>query len=370
VRLSRLYGFEQRARGRGLAAKEDTGAARERHAIIAAGSARWAAFAARLAAAQRGGGLKKLGEEGVREFVHEYRDLAADLARLRTAARGRELDELFYLNRLASSAHNLLYRRRTLPFSDIADFLFVQVPREIRASAAPILLAALLMFGPAIIAFTAVEQHPAIAAQLLPPAMLDRAENGVRRAKSGDGYIDDPQLFRPYMSSRIITNNVQVSFAVFAFGITAGILSALILLTNGISLGAMFGLYASKGIASLLLAFVAPHGVLELTAICVAGGAGFLLAAALLLPGKRTRRTAMIENGRRAIRLVAGSALMLLVAGSLEGFVSPIEWWPLSLKLIVSALTVLLLYTYLRLAPLHGYGAPTAPPAPLAPDSG
>jgi uncharacterized membrane protein SpoIIM required for sporulation/uncharacterized RDD family membrane protein YckC len=347
ARLARLYESERAARSRGLAARQDTGAARERHAIIAAGSPRWATFAARLAEALKGG-LSSMGEDGVREFVRGYRELSADLARLRTAARGREADEVFYLNRLASGAHNLLYRRHTITPGEIVNFLFVDVPREMRASATPILLAAVLLFGPAAIAYTAVVRNPAVAVALLPPQMLDRAENGVRRAKAGDGYISDPQLFRPVMATAVITNNVQVAIAAFAFGITAGTLTVWVLLTNGVSLGAVFGLYASKGIAQLLLAFVAPHGVLELTAICVAGGAGFLLAAALLVPGERTRRTALVENGRRAIRLVAGAALLLLVAGALEGFVSPIEWWPIEGKLAVSGLTLVLLYLYLR----------------------
>jgi uncharacterized membrane protein SpoIIM required for sporulation len=124
----------------------------------------------------------------------------------------------------------------------------------------------------------------------------------------------------------------------------------------------VFGLYGSKGIASLLLAFVAPHGVLELTAICISGGAGFLLAAALLIPGDRTRKRALAENGRRAIKLVAGAALMLLVAGTLEGMVSPIPWWPIELKLVVSALTAILLYAYLR-GGAAASGSVTARPA-------
>ena len=370
TQLARLFESERSARARGLAARHDTGAARERHAIVARGSARWASFASRLADAQRGG-LRTLGEAGVREFVSDYRELTADLARLRTASRGREADEVFYVNRLVAGAHNLLYRRTAIPLRDMVNFLFVAVPREIRASGRPILLAALLMIGPAAIAYTAVSRNPAVAATFLPPGMLDRAEDGVLRARNGDGYIPDPQVFRPVMASRIITNNVQVAIAAFAFGMTGGVLTVWVLVTNGISLGAVFGLYASKGIATLLLAFVAPHGVLELTAIAVSGGAGLLLAAALLVPGARTRRTALVENGRRAIRLVAGAAAMLIVAGSIEGFVSPIEWWPIEGKLAVSGLTAVALYAYLRLAviPRHRPG-PTAPPAPSARDTG
>jgi len=127
-----------------------------------------------------------------------------------------------------------------------------------------------------------------------------------------------------------------------------------------VSLGGVFGLYASKGIATLLLAFVAPHGVLELSAICIAGGAGFLLAAALLLPGQRTRGAALVANGGRAIRLIGASTVMLAAAGSLEGLVSPIPWWPIEGKLAVSGLTAVAMVLYLRGG--RGQAAPAVAP--------
>jgi hypothetical protein len=122
------------------------------------------------------------------------------------------------------------------------------------------------------------------------------------------------------------------------------------------------GLYASKGILMLLVAFVAPHGVLELFAICVAGGAAFLIAAGMLMPGARSRRRAIVENGQRAIRLIGVSTLLLVVAGTLEGFVSPIPWWPIEGKLAVSGTTLVLLVAYLR-----GGGAARVVPEPEEP---
>jgi hypothetical protein len=105
--------------------------------------------------------------------------------------------------------------------------------------------------------------------------------------------------------------------------------------------------------------------VLELSAICIAGGAGLLIAAGLVLPGNRTRRSALADNSQRAMRLIAASTLFLVVAGSLEGLVSPIPYWPLSLKLIVSALTAIGMYVYLR----GGAGASPAPaPRPIEDD--
>jgi len=198
------------------------------------------------------------------------------------------------------------------------------------------------------IAGVAVARHPALAPKLLPPQMIQRADDGVRRARTGEGYIDDPQLFRPVMGAGIIANNVQVTFATFAGGITAGLWSIFLLVFNGVSIGSAMGLYVNKGIARLLIAFVAPHGVLELFAICVAGGAAFLIAAGMLLPGTRSRRRALVENGQRAIRLIGVSTLLLIVAGLLEGFISPIPWWPIEGKLAVSGTTLVLLVSYLR----------------------
>ncbi|MEO5814778.1 MAG: stage II sporulation protein M [Gemmatimonadaceae bacterium] len=346
-RLLELHERELRARTRGVASRGETGAARERQALIAAGMTRWTAFGAKLATAQKRG-LRVLGEDGVREFVAEYRALSADLARLRTASAGRSLDEMFFLGRLVAGAHNLLYRDRGMSLRGAIRFLFTDVPREVRRSAAPIALAALLLFGPAAIAAVSIVRSPALASKLVPNSMIQRAEQGVRRARQGEGYIDDPQLLRPVMASTIVTNNVQVTFAAFAGGVTAGVLTVFLLVFNGISLGSVTGLYISKGIGNLLLAFVAPHGVLELFAICVAGGGAFVVAAGLLMPGERSRGRALVENARRAIRLIAASTFLLVIAGTLEGFVSPIEWWPLEGKLAVSGATLVFLVMYLR----------------------
>ncbi len=347
ARLSRLHASERQARERGAAARGATGASRERYALVTTRSPRWIAFASRLATAQRRG-LSSLGEGGVREFVEEYRALTSDLARLTTAAKDVGGAELFYLGRLVAGAHNLIYRERRQTFRDILRFIAIDVPSEVRRSATPILLAAAFLFVPAGISYTAVVRNPAVAPTFIPTGMLDRAEQGVERARRHTGYIADPEVFRPVMASKIIANNVQVTFAAFAFGITAGIGTLMLLMLNGISLGGVFGLYQSKGIISLLLAFVAPHGVLELSAICIAGGAGLLIASALLLPGEMTRRQAFATNSRRSMRLLAASSLLLVFAGSLEGMVSPIPTWPLWLKLMVSATTLLALISYLR----------------------
>ena len=346
AQLVRLHDHELAARAQGAAARDDTGAARERHRIVATNAPRWASFANTLKSAQ-GAGLATLGEDGVRRFVQDYREMTADLARLRTATRGQDSPDLFYLNRLVAGAHSLLYRRRSFTLRRLVAFLVVDVPAEVRASGLPIAIAATLLFGPLFIAARAVMTHPSVAATLLPPGMLARAEKGVEDAKQGKGYIEDPEVYRPMMASQIATNNVQVTFVAFAGGMTAGLLTCWALIMNGVSIGAAIGLYLSKGIGSLIFSFIAPHGVLELTAIVLAGAAGLLLASGMLLPGNRTRQAALVQRGGRAFRLLAGAVFLLLFAGVIEGFVSPNATLSLQTKLAVSATSAVVLAIYL-----------------------
>jgi uncharacterized membrane protein SpoIIM required for sporulation/uncharacterized RDD family membrane protein YckC len=346
--LIALHERERSARARGAPGRSDTGAAREQYSIVAEGASRWRDFASMLGAAQRRG-LGTMSEAEVSSFVARYRELTGDLARLQTAAQGRQIDSVFYLSRLVAGGHNLLYRDRRVTARVAWDYLTVLVPREIRRSALPIGIAALLLFGPAAISWVAVDRDPTVAEGFIPQGMVDRARDGVERAKRHQGYIPDFGAWRPLAASGIMTNNVQVTYIVFAGGIAAGLVTVAALVSNGMQLGGVMGLYQHNGILPLILAFVAPHGVLELSAIAIAGGGGLLIASALLLPGAMTRREALVVRGRRAIRLIAGSTMLLVVAGTLEGFVSPIPWWTLNQKLLVSGLTAVALALFINL---------------------
>ena len=205
-----------------------------------------------------------------------------------------------------------------------------------------------------------IERDPALAMEIVPAGMLDRAEAASRRAQWSEGYIDDPRESRPVLGSLIIVNNVRVAVLAYAAGILAGVGTAFVLFFNGVQLGAVLGLYAGQGVLELILAFVAPHGVLELFAIVLAGAAGLLIGAGMLFPGPFSRREAIVAQARRGLRLVAGATLLLLVAGMIEGLISPIPWWPLEWKLFVSLITALVLLFYLT----RGRGVPAPPVLP------
>ncbi|MGH7635117.1 MAG: stage II sporulation protein M, partial [Gemmatimonadaceae bacterium] len=272
------------------------------------------------------------------------------LARLKTASRDSQSEAVFALSRLVAGGHNLLYRQRSLTGDAIGRFIAVNVPREIRRSWRYIGVAALLLFGPMAITYQAVVNDPRLAETLLPPGMIDRANEGVARAKNGDRtYVKMNDFMRPVMASRIIGNNIQVTYAVFAAGISFGVLTVIMLVGNGISIGAAAGLYASKGIFGQIGEFVLSHSVFELSAICIAGGGGLLIARALLLPGVYTRREALVVYGRRAIRLITACTLLLIVAGTIEGLVSPRTDIPIGVKIAIAVTCAVVLLAYVLL---------------------
>jgi uncharacterized membrane protein SpoIIM required for sporulation len=123
-------------------------------------------------------------------------------------------------------------------------------------------------------------------------------------------------------ASQVFTNNVQVSIYAFAAGIAFCLPTAFILIYNGAGVGVAGGLFASVGQQAKFWGLILPHGLLELTAVIIAGGAGLRLGWTLIDPGDRTRRDALADEGRRSLAIVAGLVVVFLAAGTIEGFVT------------------------------------------------
>jgi uncharacterized membrane protein SpoIIM required for sporulation len=191
-----------------------------------------------------------------------------------------------------------------------------------------------------------IRERPALAEEIVPARMVARAEEAAERQVEGRTYAQEGRAERPQVAAFIITNNINVSFGVFAGGLTAGLLTAWLLFYNGITLGLVLGLFHNYNALGYILVFVAGHGVLELTAIFISAGAGFRLAKALIAPGDRTRMDALIVEGRIAARMIGAVVTLLAIAGTIEGLLStsdaPAVW-----KYGVSAATAVLLVLYL-----------------------
>jgi uncharacterized membrane protein SpoIIM required for sporulation/uncharacterized RDD family membrane protein YckC len=346
-----LVRFHAEERARRLAARlgERAGSAAAL-SLLRAKRDRWERFR-RDAAAVRRRGLASLGEDAVGEFAGRYRELTADLARARTY--GASAQTIYALERLVGAGHNLFYRPARQSARRAWAWLAGGFPRLVRRRWKPVVASALLLFAPAILGYALLRLRPEHERRLVPSEMIARADEAPARRDSGAGYIDVPQLGHGFLSSAIISNNVQVSFIAFGMGVTAGILTALVLVVNGLHLGSVLAVFHNRDVLDVIGTFVLPHGVIELTAICIAGGAGLWMGSGLLLPGRLARRAAFAERAREAVSLIAGVVVMLVLAGLIEGFVSPARIDG-SVKLAFSAVAAFALVLYLTTAGRKG----------------
>ncbi len=338
--LERLHREEAARRG---GASDAWG--RQAAALARGRSTAWSAYG-RLVVRARKRGLARLSEGDVRSFGRLYRGMAADLARAR--AYGAPPSLLYGLEKWTSTGHNLLYRAQRGAGPSVARWVGVVLPRAARAQALGAGLAALLLFGSGAATYAAVRADPGFGRSVVPAEMFARVEN-TPRGDAEAAYVDVSPNSMAVLASGVATNNLQVAFLTFAAGVLGGLGTACVLVLNGVFLGAVFGIYANSGVLPVLLAFVAPHGVIELTAICLAGGAGFGVGKAVLLPGRRTRRAALAEQARRSLSTLGCAALLLLAAGLVEGFYSP-SGLPSAAKFAFSAASAAGLALYFGMA--------------------
>jgi uncharacterized membrane protein SpoIIM required for sporulation len=302
-------------------------------------SGAWEELDALLSRANRRG-VRRLQPDDVERIGVLYRAATSDLA----YASGREYEArlLAYLNRLVARAHAYVYGgSATTGWQRVARFYSQTFPSEVRRSFGWILFCTGLTVATAVIAYVIIRNHPADAYAILPEALVP-AE--IKKSLHDSNFAFDPGN-SPLMSSAIITNNIKVAIFAFAGCVTLGYFTLQILLQNGLMLGGVGALFANAGFGADFWATVAPHGVIELTAIQIAGAAGLLISAGILAPGRLRRRDAIAQAAQRAGVLIAGVASMLVIAGTIEGFFSPLRLPPTD-RLAFGALTAVALVLY------------------------
>lgn len=284
-------------------------------------------------------GIKSLQSADIRELASLYRSVAADLARAKT----QQVSNIIVqnLHSLTTRGYNQIYQgSRRQEWQAAADFYSWGLPNVIQQNSGYIALATAIFFLGALVAWWYAWQDPTFLELIVP-------ENLIRKVR------DEHELWmgsivgiEPLASTGIMINNLSVSFGAVAGGITAGIYTVFLLAYNGLSIGAVATLVGQNNLAYPFWAFVFPHGSLELPAIFFAGGAGLLIARAILFPGEYRRGDALKYYGSQAVKLVFGIVPMLIIAGTIEGFFSPSPVIPAPFKYIVGIGLFVLLVLY------------------------
>jgi uncharacterized membrane protein SpoIIM required for sporulation len=284
-----------------------------------------------------GEGFKSLARAQLQELGLLYRQIASDLAVVREDPASAHVAG--YLNALLARAHNSIYSAERGSPSAVFHFFWKTYPGLFRQHAAYCLAAFLIFAGSAAVGVALTLQDPGFKVKILGPQMVDTIDRH-------EMWTHSIVAIKPVASSAIMTNNLSVAFTMFAAGIAGGIGTLYMLAFNGLLIGTIATACGLAGMSLPLWSFVAPHGVLELPAIFIAGAAGLRLAHGLIFPGFLPRPASIARAGADAVKLLLGCIPILVTAGVVEAFVSPTSL-DVASKFGVAAALFALLLTYL-----------------------
>jgi uncharacterized membrane protein SpoIIM required for sporulation len=296
--------------------------------------AAWERLAASVAHARKSG-VAKLPAVELRQMHEDYRRTAADLAFAQTHFAGS--DTTTQLNRLVGQAHGELYGAAPRRAATLWRWIVRDYPRLLRANRRPIALAAAVLFGAAALGYLLAYIDYPLARMFLPTQFRDVVTSIPKPNAESDRLLG---TLAPFLGAAIGVNNVFVALQAFAGGLTFGIWTVYAMFQNGAMLGVLWGMFAKSGLTLPFLALIVPHGALELSAIAIAGGAGMMLARALVFPGDVPRMTALRHASGQSVRVVLGTVPMFVIAALIEGFVTPRSvdpWLKIGLGLVVFA---------------------------------
>jgi uncharacterized membrane protein SpoIIM required for sporulation len=300
----------------------------------------------RLEEASAGGSralAKRAGDE-IDESVRLYLRASSHLAEVQTRYHDPDLER--YLNALVARAHSAIYSSRAASARSFVRFFGERYRGAIRRTVPFIVVVAVVLGTVALAADLWVATSPEARTGLLPPA----AREAIRQAGGGASPFD---INPAALSTLILQNNIQVAFLAFALGITLGAGTVFVVVENATFIGLLAGGFQAAGKAWTFWSLVLPHGLLEIVAICIAGGAGLRMGWALVEPGDKPRVAALGEEARDAVVVVVGVIPAFAVAAAIEGFVTGRTGLPL-LEVLIGGLVA---FAYLALlffpAPLH-----------------
>ncbi|HEX8812132.1 MAG TPA: stage II sporulation protein M [Terracidiphilus sp.] len=290
-----------------------------------------------LLAAADAGGVKQLSRAEMREMALLYRQVAADLSVLRRDTTAQTYAA--HVNQLLARAHHIIYAGRKTRVLALFKYLRDEYPVVFRRNLGYVAASVGITVASGVLGAILTSTHIEFMRHFVGPEMVATMERH-------EMWTHSVVSVAPMATSAIMTNNLTVSFLMFAGGIIFGLYTLLLLYFNGMLLGVIGAACHHYGMSVALWSFVAPHGSLELPAILIAGAAGLRLGKAMVFPGGLRWKDSVAQGGIEASKLLSGTIPMLVVAGCLEGFFSP-SAAPVALKFAVGGLLFCFLNAWL-----------------------
>lgn len=260
--------------------------------------------------------LRALSDQDLMELPILYRSALSSLSVARETS--LDLDLVSYLEGLCARAYFFVYGVRSSPSARLRKFFSDDWPNAVRSLWRETVVALFLM-GFGILAGFMLVQSDSGWFDSLVPADLASGRDFSASAESLRSTLYDGGEFLELFAAFLFTHNSQVTIFCFALGFAFGLPTAMLLIYNGLILGAMVALFSAHGMAPEFIGWLLIHGTTELFAIALGGAAGLKIGWAVIFPGEHTRLVAASAAGRTAGTVMVGVVLMLLVAGLLEG---------------------------------------------------
>ncbi|MFY0636330.1 stage II sporulation protein M [Maricaulis maris] len=267
------------------------------------------------------GGTGQLDFQESRSLAELYRKATTSLSVARDISLDKSL--LIYLESLVARAFLAVYAPQERLSGVIGRFFGGSASAAVRRSGWAILMAFAALFLGSWVAALLFNQDPAWYYTFVPAELAGERGPGASTETLRAVLFDTEGNLLAQLgafAAFLFSHNTRVALFSFALGVFACVPSLLLTIYNGLILGAFWALYADRGLGTELFGWLSIHGVTELSALALAAAGGFRLGLAVLFPGGLTRKDSLRAASKDAVKLALVAALMLFVAGLLEGF--------------------------------------------------
>jgi len=285
---------------------------------VVAHSEEWQRLEELVADAQKN--RRKLKGEDLDELLVHYQRASAHLSHVRTTYADPDITRR--LTRVVANARAVIYGSQQKAGGAVRTFFSSTFPAAVWSARRFIAASTVAFFAPAVAIGVWIANSDAALEAIAPPAFREAYVNEDFEAYYSSGPAAE-------FATEVLVNNIQVSFVAFVIGIAWMIPTLFILAFNGANGGIAAGMFYAVGEEAKFWGLVLPHGLLEISAIIVAGGAGMSMGWSLINPGDRPRSTALVEEAKRSASIIIGLIIVFIIAGLIEGFVtpSPFDTW-------------------------------------------